>query len=249
MKTVQKLTLDDARVIMAGAEAKAREIGVDMDIAITDDNGSLLMFQRMDNGRITSIDVAISKAFTAAAARRSTRAYGEVSGPGGPRFRYPREQPGTVHDRGGRSAPVRRRADHRRRRLQLRHAGSGRGRGAGGHRRVPREPRLRGAARANREGHLRTGKGGGILACAALCAVVAGCGQEGSDVEPPPFDEQGVVNETWRILKMATAHDVITLEVEMTDLESAPRRRTRVDGAAREPLCGSTHLRVRGWRG
>ena len=71
---------------MEGAEAKAREIGVDMDIAITDDNGSLLMFHRMDNGRITSIDVAMSKAFTAAAARRSTRAYGEVSGPGGPAF-------------------------------------------------------------------------------------------------------------------------------------------------------------------
>jgi len=86
MRTVQKLTLDDARCIMEGAEAKAREIGVDMDIAITDDNGSLLMFHRMDNGRITSIDVAISKAFTAAAARRSTRSYGEVSGPGGPAF-------------------------------------------------------------------------------------------------------------------------------------------------------------------
>ena len=86
MKTVQKLTLDDARIIMEGAEAKARDLGVDMDIAITDDNGSLLMFHRMDNGRITSIDVAISKAFTAAAARRSTRAYGEVSGPGGPAF-------------------------------------------------------------------------------------------------------------------------------------------------------------------
>ena len=65
MRTVQKLTLDDARCIMEGAESKAREIGVDMDIAITDDNGSLLMFHRMDNGRITSIDVAISKAFTA----------------------------------------------------------------------------------------------------------------------------------------------------------------------------------------
>ena len=86
MRTVQKLTLDDARCIMEGAEAKAREIGVDMDIAITDDNGSLLMFHRMDNGRITSIDVAISKAFTAAAARRSPRSYGEVSGPGGPAF-------------------------------------------------------------------------------------------------------------------------------------------------------------------
>ena len=86
MRTVQKLTLDDARCIMEGAESKAREIGVDMDIAITDDSGSLLMFHRMDHGRITSIDVAISKAFTAAAARRSTRAYGEVSGPGGPAF-------------------------------------------------------------------------------------------------------------------------------------------------------------------
>lgn len=86
MKTVRKLTLSDARIVMAGAEAKAGEIGVDMDIAVTDDNGSLLMFHRMDGGRITSIDVAISKAFTAAAARKSTRAYGEVSGPGGPAF-------------------------------------------------------------------------------------------------------------------------------------------------------------------
>ena len=86
MRTAQKLTLEDARVMMAGAEAKAREIGVDMDIAITDDSGSLLMFHRMDGGRITSIDVAICKAFTAAAARRSTRSYGEVSGPGGPAF-------------------------------------------------------------------------------------------------------------------------------------------------------------------
>ena len=86
MKTVSKLTLDDARVVMAAAEEKARAIGVDMDVAITDDSGSLLMFHRMDGARITSIEVAISKAFTAAAARRSTRSYGEVSGPGGPAF-------------------------------------------------------------------------------------------------------------------------------------------------------------------
>ncbi len=86
MKTVPKLTLADARVMMEAAERKAREIGVDMDVAITDDGGSLLMFHRMDNARITSIDVAISKAFTAAAARRSTRAYGEISQPGGPAF-------------------------------------------------------------------------------------------------------------------------------------------------------------------
>ena len=86
MKTVPRLVLDDARVLMAAAEEKALDIGVDMDIAITDDNGSLLMFHRMDNARITSIEVAINKAFTAAAARRSTRAYGEVSQSGGPAF-------------------------------------------------------------------------------------------------------------------------------------------------------------------
>ena len=86
MRTVPRLELDDARVIMDAAEKKALEIGVDMDIAITDDGGHLVMFHRMDNARITSIDVAISKAFTAAAARRSTRAYGEMSQPGGPAF-------------------------------------------------------------------------------------------------------------------------------------------------------------------
>ena len=86
MKTVPKLTLEDARVIMDAAEAKAREIGVDMDIAIADDGGHLLMFHRMDNARISSIDIAINKAFKAAAARRSTRAYMEASQPGGPAY-------------------------------------------------------------------------------------------------------------------------------------------------------------------
>jgi hypothetical protein len=62
-----------------------------------------------------------------------------------------------------------------------------------------------------------------MVACAALCAVVAGCGRHEPPAEPPPpaFGELGVVNEAWRILKMATAHDVITLEVEVADLEQA----------------------------
>ena len=86
MKHVPKLTLDDAKLMMAAAERRAQEIGVDMDIAIVDDGGNLLLFQRMDNARITSITIAIDKAFTAGAARKSTRAYGEVSGPGEPAF-------------------------------------------------------------------------------------------------------------------------------------------------------------------
>ncbi len=81
-----RLTLADARVVLEGAENKAREIGVDMDIAVVDDGGHLLAFIRMDKARITSIDVSINKAFTAACARRATHEYAAVAGAGGPAF-------------------------------------------------------------------------------------------------------------------------------------------------------------------
>ena len=86
MKTVSKLTLDDARIIMEAAERKSLEIDVDMDIAIADDSGSLLRFHRMDNARITSIDVAINKAFYCCRGAQVTRAYGEAGKAGGPAF-------------------------------------------------------------------------------------------------------------------------------------------------------------------
>ena len=86
MKKVMKLELADCKVMMTAAQEKAEEIGVDMDIAIVDDGGNLLMFSRMDGARITSIDIAISKAFTAGGARKSTRDYGEVAAAGKPVF-------------------------------------------------------------------------------------------------------------------------------------------------------------------
>jgi uncharacterized protein GlcG (DUF336 family) len=81
-----RLTLSDARTILAGAEVKAGEIGVDMDIAVVDDGGHLIAFVRMDKARVTSIDVAINKAFTAACARKGTHEYAAVAGAGGPAF-------------------------------------------------------------------------------------------------------------------------------------------------------------------
>ena len=81
-----KLTLSDARLVIEGAEAKAKEIGVDMDVAVVDDGGHLIAFIRMNAARITSIDVAICKAFTAACARRATHEYAAVAGAGGPAF-------------------------------------------------------------------------------------------------------------------------------------------------------------------
>ena len=82
-----RLTLSDAKTILQGAEVKAAEIGVDMDVAVVDDGGHLCWrFVRMDQARVTSIDVAINKAFTAACARRATHEYAKVAGAGGPAF-------------------------------------------------------------------------------------------------------------------------------------------------------------------
>jgi uncharacterized protein GlcG (DUF336 family) len=83
MITVPKLTLEDAKIVLEGAEKKAKETGIDMDIAVVDDGGNLLAFYRMDRAKITSIDVATNKAFTAAGARKGTHKYSEVAGPGG----------------------------------------------------------------------------------------------------------------------------------------------------------------------
>lgn len=81
-----RLTLTDAKIMLEGAEKKAKEMGVPMDIAVVDDGGNLLAFHRMDGAKIASIDITISKAFTAAAARTPTHKYGEMAQPGGPVF-------------------------------------------------------------------------------------------------------------------------------------------------------------------
>ena len=65
-----RLTLQGARAILAAAEKKAREIKVPMNIAVVDDGAHLLVFARMDGAKLSSIEVALTKA-RAAALRRS----------------------------------------------------------------------------------------------------------------------------------------------------------------------------------
>jgi uncharacterized protein GlcG (DUF336 family) len=66
------LTHAGARAILAAAETKARDMGVDQCIAIVDASGALMAFSRMDGGRIGSIEIAITKAVSAASRRRAT---------------------------------------------------------------------------------------------------------------------------------------------------------------------------------
>ncbi|MGK9050629.1 heme-binding protein [Neorhizobium sp. CSC1952] len=86
MLTIKRLSLEDARVLIAGARAKAEEIGVPMCIAVTDESGQLIAFERMDGGKITSSIIAQDKAYTAAGAKRTTESYGVASQPGSPAY-------------------------------------------------------------------------------------------------------------------------------------------------------------------
>lgn len=86
MRKIAKLELADTKIILEGAEEEARKIGVDMDIAVVDNGGHLLGFLRMDRAKVTSIQIAIDKAFTAAGTRKSTADYKAVGAPDGPAF-------------------------------------------------------------------------------------------------------------------------------------------------------------------
>jgi uncharacterized protein GlcG (DUF336 family) len=81
-----RLTLQGARLIMASAVRKAAAIGVPLDIAVVDDAGHLLVFNRMDGAKLSSIDIAICKAWTAACTRRPTHEYAEIASPGRPAY-------------------------------------------------------------------------------------------------------------------------------------------------------------------
>jgi uncharacterized protein GlcG (DUF336 family) len=86
LRTTTNLDLADAGRLLEGARARASEIGVPMCIAVTDAAGNLVSFERMDGGKITSITIAIDKAYTAAAAKKATHEYGAASQPGSPAY-------------------------------------------------------------------------------------------------------------------------------------------------------------------
>lgn len=80
------LTHAAAKLISAACAAKSSQIGVPMNIAIVDSTLHLLHFERLPNAKLTSIDIAINKAFTAAGHKAPTSVYKENVWPGGKAF-------------------------------------------------------------------------------------------------------------------------------------------------------------------
>ena len=75
------IQLEDARRIIASAEKKAAEIGQPMNVAVVDEGGNLLAFERMANAWLGSIDIAQKKAWTSRAFDIATKDLGDNSQP------------------------------------------------------------------------------------------------------------------------------------------------------------------------
>ena len=82
MLEIKRLGADDAALLIEGARQHARQIGVPMCIAVVDESGNLIAFERMDGGKTSSIGIAQNKAYTAGAARKATHEYNAACVPG-----------------------------------------------------------------------------------------------------------------------------------------------------------------------
>jgi uncharacterized protein GlcG (DUF336 family) len=80
--TVNRLTLEEALVMLKAAEAEAERIGVKQTICICDDGGHVLALHRLPGARLTGVEIAMAKAFTAAGHERATHLFNEP--PNGP---------------------------------------------------------------------------------------------------------------------------------------------------------------------
>lgn len=83
LPTKRVLTLEAARLVVAAAEAEARKNNWAVSIAVLDDSGHLILFQRMDGAKLVATDIAIRKARTAVYFQGETKGLEEEVTKGG----------------------------------------------------------------------------------------------------------------------------------------------------------------------
>ena len=75
MHTFKTLTLAEAYVILDAAQKKAEEMGIAETFCVADNAGYPIALRRLDGGKVTSVQIAMNKAFTAAGHRKPTHHY------------------------------------------------------------------------------------------------------------------------------------------------------------------------------
>jgi uncharacterized protein GlcG (DUF336 family) len=81
------ITLEQAKKVMAGAEAEAIKNKWNVVINILDSGGNVVMVHRMDGAQFGSLDVAREKAYSAVAFRRPTKVFADLVEKGGGNLR------------------------------------------------------------------------------------------------------------------------------------------------------------------
>ena len=81
------ISLEQAKKIMAGAEAEAKKHQWPVVIVVLDSGGNMVMLQRLDSAHLGSIDIAKEKARSAVALRRPTKALQDAVAKGGENLR------------------------------------------------------------------------------------------------------------------------------------------------------------------
>ena len=81
------ITLDQAKKVLAGAEAEAKKNNWPVVIVILDSGGQPVMLQRLDNAQWGSVDIAKEKARSAVALRRPTKVFQDLVAQGGANLR------------------------------------------------------------------------------------------------------------------------------------------------------------------
>ena len=81
------ITLEQAKKVMAGAEAEANKNKWPVVITILDSGGQTVMVHRLDNAQWGSVDIAKEKAKAAVALRRPTKVFQDLIAQGGANLR------------------------------------------------------------------------------------------------------------------------------------------------------------------
>lgn len=81
MKSVLKIELEEAKVMIEAAKKASEEVNALETICIVDDGGYVIAMERMNGARITGPEIAMAKAFTAGGHKRSTHLFNQPGGP------------------------------------------------------------------------------------------------------------------------------------------------------------------------
>jgi uncharacterized protein GlcG (DUF336 family) len=78
------VTLSDARAILEAVEHEAQDLGVGVCAAVVDEGGNPVATMRMDGAQLGAYQLALDKAWTAAAFHAPTEEWAEGTAPGRP---------------------------------------------------------------------------------------------------------------------------------------------------------------------